>query len=165
MQNSGKQTKKELIAEIFRFLLVGGGATLADYLVFWLFDAWLMPLCFPQEGIFVALGLSISVALGFCVGLVFNWIFSVVFVFKRTREQIKISSKKHFWTFTIIGVIGLIVSEAGMFLLVLALPEISIAGSATLLGTAWEKWIAKAVLTCIVLIWNYLARKRWIFKS
>ncbi len=165
MQNSSKQTKKELLAEIFRFLLVGGGATVMDYLTFWLFDALLMPLCFPQEGIFAAVGLSISVALGFCVGLIFNWIFSVVFVFKRTREQIKISSKKHFWTFTIIGVIGLLVSEAGMLLLVLALPEIYIAGSATLFRTTWKKWIAKSVLTCIVLIWNYLARKRWIFKA
>ena len=36
-----KQTKKQLFWEIFRFLLVGGTATVADYFVFWLFDGLL----------------------------------------------------------------------------------------------------------------------------
>ena len=34
---AGKQTKKQLFWEIFRFLLVGGIATLTDYAVFYLF--------------------------------------------------------------------------------------------------------------------------------
>ena len=38
-----KQTKKQLLAEIFRFLLVGGLATVADYIVFYLFRQWLLP--------------------------------------------------------------------------------------------------------------------------
>ena len=38
------QTKEQLFWEVFRFLLVGGTATVADYLVFWLFDGWILPL-------------------------------------------------------------------------------------------------------------------------
>ena len=164
MQNTEKQTKKELFAEIVRFLIVGGCATVIDYLVFWLFDAQLLPLCFPQGGL-ANVSLTISTAAGFLAGLIFNWIFSVVFVFKRTREKIKISSMHAFGTFIFISVIGLFMSVLGMLVLVWALPNIYLFGCAQLFGTEWKKWIAKVVVTCVVLIFNYLARKRWIFKA
>ena len=38
-----KQTKKQLFWEIFRFLLVGGTATVADYAVAYIFYHWLLP--------------------------------------------------------------------------------------------------------------------------
>ena len=35
-----KQTKKEIFYEIIRFLIVGGIATLVDYIVTWLFKMY-----------------------------------------------------------------------------------------------------------------------------
>ena len=158
-----KQTKKQLFWEIFRFLLVGGTATLVDYFVFWIFDGLLFPLFMPTT--WHTVSLVLATALGFCVGLAVNWVLSVSFVFRHVKDEQEAKSKKSFTIFTIIGVIGLVITELGILLLVAVFPSISIFGTVTLFGTAWEKWIAKIIMTCIVLVWNYLGRKIFIFKS
>lgn len=154
-----KQTNQQLFWEIFRFLLTGGVATLADYFVFWIFDAWI----FPESWGTVALVLS--TALGFCVGLIVNWVLSVRFVFRETEAEISVRSKKPFLAFALIGLIGLLMTEIGVVLLVWAFPSVTLFGKTALLGTAWEKWLAKAIMTCLVLVWNYLVRKIFIFRS
>ena len=154
-----RQTKKQLFLEIFRFLFVGGVATLADYLVFWIFDA----LVFPES--WGTLALVLSTALGFCVGLIVNWVLSVSFVFRETEEKISVRSKKPFLTFALIGLFGLLITELGVVLLVWAFPSFTLFGKTALFGTAWEKWLAKAIMTCLVLVWNYLGRKIFIFRS
>ena len=157
------QTKKQLFWEIFRFLLVGGTATLVDYFVFWIFDGLLFPLFMPTA--WHTFSLVLATALGFCVGLVVNWVLSVTFVFKHVKDEQEAKSKKSFALFTIIGVIGLLITELGIVLLVAVFPPITIFGTQALFGTAWEKWVAKVIMTCIVLVWNYLGRKIFIFKS
>ncbi|MBQ8291822.1 MAG: GtrA family protein [Clostridia bacterium] len=158
-----KQTKKELFWEICRFLLVGGIATLVDYAVFWLFDAVIFPI-----GISAAwdtLFLVLSTALGFCAGLTVNWILSVRVVFLSVKDDKTTRSKKAFAVFALIGVIGLALTELGVVLLVSVLPEIRLFGAVALFGTAWEKWLAKAIMTCLILVWNYLGRKLFVFKT
>ena len=157
------QTKKQLFAEIFRFLLVGGTATLADYLVFWLLEAFFFPAIFPQTTFFTGLALVLSTGFGFCVGHAVNWIFSVSFVFKQTKKQVTVRSKKEFITFTVIGLIGLAINELGMLLLVWLLPDIMLFGVVSFLSMPWKKWIAKCIVTVIVLIWNYIGRKKFVF--
>lgn len=154
-----KQTNGQLFWEIFRFLLTGGVATLADYFVFWVFDA----LVFPESWGTVALVLS--TALGFCVGLIVNWVLSVRFVFRETEAKISVHSKKPFLGFALIGLIGLLLTELGVVLLVWVFPSVTLFGQTAFLGTAWEKWLAKAIMTCLVLVWNYLGRKIFIFRS
>jgi putative flippase GtrA len=159
-----KQTKKELFWEIVRFLLVGGTATVVDYFVFWIFDGVLFSLFNVGETWEVIL-LIIATALGFCVGLFVNWSLSVRFVFRAVRNKAEASSVKAFATFTGIGLVGLAITEIGVVTLVAVLPEIVLFGSTALLGTAWTKWLAKLIMTWIVLVWNYLGRKLFIFKS
>ena len=153
-----KQTAQQLFWEIFRFLLVGGVATLTDYFTFWIFDAFV----FPESWGTVALVLS--TALGFCVGLIVNWVLSVRFVFRETEEKISVRAKKLFLTFALIGLFGLLITELGVVLLVWAFPSFTIFGQTALFGTAWKKWFAKAIMTCLVLVWNYLGRKIFIFR-
>ena len=153
-----KQTRQQLFLEIVRFLLVGGVATLTDYLVFWIFDVFVFPVPWGTTA------LVLSTAFGFCVGLIVNWVLSVWFVFRETEEKISVCSKKYFLTFALIGLIGLLLTEVGVVLLVWALPSFKLFGEATLFGTAWKKWFAKAIMTCLVLIWNYLGRKMFIFR-
>lgn len=159
-----KQTKKQLFWEIFRFLLVGGTATVVDYFVFWLFDGVLLPLVPISQTWWQTASLIIATAFGFCVGLIVNWLLSVKFVFRDVKNKAESSSKKSFFVFAIIGLIGLFITEIGVLALVAAFPEISFLGRSELFGTSWEKWIAKVVMTCIVLVWNYVGRKLFIFK-
>lgn len=159
-----KQTKKELFWEIFRFLLVGGTATIVDYFVFWIFDGVLFPLI-TDAAWWTTVSLILSTALGFCVGLVVNWLLSISFVFRQVKNKEEATSNKSFMIFTIIGVIGLAITEVGILLLVAILPEFSLFGSTALLGTSWAKWLAKVIMTCIVLVWNYVGRKLFVFKS
>ncbi len=155
-----KQTKKQLFWEIFRFLLVGGTATVVDWAIAYVFYAWLLPPALVGE----VWALLISTALGFCVGLVVNWLLSVSFVFRQVSEEVDARSGKSFLTFTAIGVGGLLISELGM-LLVPVLPAFELFGSPTFLGTAWSWWTMKAAMTAIVLVWNYIGRKLFIFKT
>ncbi len=158
-----KQTKKQLFWEIFRFLLVGGTATLVDYFVFWIFDGLLFPLLSTAKW-FQTFSLVLSTALGFCVGLLVNWILSVKFVFKQVQNKEEAASKKGFTLFTVIGVIGLLLTEVGVVALVAIFPKFTLFGVTEVLGTTWAKWLAKVIMTCVVLVWNYVGRKLFIFK-
>jgi putative flippase GtrA len=157
------QTKKELFWEIFRFLLVGGTATIVDYFIFWLFDGLLFPLI-SASAWWVTVSLVLATALGFCAGLIVNWLLSVSFVFRQVKNKEEVKSQKSFLIFTVIGVIGLLITEIGVLALVALLPEFPLFGVTELLGTTCAKWTAKVIMTCIVLVWNYVGRKLFVFK-
>ena len=164
-ETTQSQTKKQLFWEVFRFLLVGGTATLVDYLTFWLFDGWLLPLLPFAGRAWDILALMLATAIGFGVGLVVNWVLSVRFVFRAVKDKQRAASKKSFGVFTLIGFIGLLITEIGVVLLVSLLPAFELFDTTTLFRTEWRKWLAKGVMTCIVLVFNYIARKKLIFKS
>ena len=160
LQTPKKQTKKDLFWEIFRFLLVGGTATVVDYAVTYLFFHFLLPT--SLVGHFWAT--TFSVLFGFSVGLTVNWILSIHFVFRAVRDKKESTSKKAFLIFTIIGLIGLGITWVGM-LLVKVVPTFSLFNTAEFLGEAWRWWFMKCVMTGVVLVWNYLGRKIFVFKS
>ena len=165
-QISLKQSKKDLFWEIFRFLLVGGTATVVDYLVYFVFRRWILsPTYFSGAPAWDTVSLLLSIAIGFTVGLIVNWILSVKFVFRAVKNKEEAKSKKSFLLFTLIGLIGLAITELGVLLLVFIFPEINLFGVVSFLGLPWEEWIAKVIMTCLVLVWNYLGRKIFIFKS
>jgi putative flippase GtrA len=159
-----EQTSKEMFWEIVRFLIVGATATLIDYAVFYLFRQWLLPARLASGEVWNILSLVIATAFGFMVGLAINWVLSVRFVFRAVRDEQEARSKKSLMVFTIIGLIGLGITEIGVALLVLIFPDITIFGITSFL-LPWEEWLAKMIMTCIVLVFNYTARKFFIFKS
>ena len=154
------QTKKELFWEIFRFLLVGGTATVVDYAITYLFFHFIL----PESLVGFFLATTFSVIFGFTCGLLINWFLSVYFVFRAVKNKAESSSKKAFLIFTLIGVIGLGITWLGM-LLVDVLPAFQIFGAENFLGEPWKWWMMKVVMTCIVLVWNYVGRKLLVFKS
>ncbi len=160
-----KQTKKELFWEIFRFLLVGGTATVFDYFVFWLLDGVLLPKIPLNGEVWTTIALWIATAAGFIVGMLVNWILSISFVFRAVRNKEEATSAKSFWVFVIISVIGLALTLLGVWLLTKAIPTFELFGKTDFFGTTWSKWVAKMIMTCIVLVWNYIGRKIFIFKS
>jgi putative flippase GtrA len=72
-------------------------------------------------------------------------------------------STKGFLIFTVIGLIGLGITEVGVVLLVLIFPEITLFGVTQFL-LPWDEWLAKIIMTCIVLVFNYVGRKIFVFK-
>ena len=155
-----KQTKKQLFWEIFRFLLVGGTATIVDYAVAYALYRWVL----PPSVIGGEWSIILSTALGFAAGLAVNWALSITFVYKAVMDERQSRSAKSFLIFTAIGLIGLALTEVGMYFGVKLLPEITLFGSTTFLSEQWKWWICKVVMTLAVLVWNYIARKMLIFK-
>lgn len=139
---------KDLIWEVFRYLVVGGLATIVDMGLL----AVSYEFIFPQDQLIWGInwGLSASTTVGFIGGLIFNYAFSIIFVFKNVKDKNSGKSVKDFMVFTIVGVIGWIIKLIGMQVFVENLHV--------------HYFIATIVLTIIVLAWNYLGRKVLIFK-
>lgn len=158
--------------EIIRFLAIGVVATIFDAATRLLFAYILKPA--PE---LVATG--VSVLMGFVVGVVVNYVFSIIWVFQNVADKNRAKKQKSFWLFVLLGFIGLLFHEGlnyaaeGLF----SLGGISImAGQQSVIDTIkdgtwsflvninfWMWAIIFVVGTLIVLIWNYWSRKKWIF--
>lgn len=134
--------KKIILEEFIRYVFVGGTAFCIDILT----------LYFLKTQVFFRLGdigIYISTGLGFLAGLIFNYIFSLIFVFESAKEQKKGRNIFSFFLFTLIGIIGLILTEVGMYV---GVDFLNI-----------NYLLTKIIVAVIVLIWNYIARKILIF--
>ena len=144
------------IAEIMRFLIVGGFATIIDFIVMgvvlYIFDSSLYPSFF---NVFIGsnaepttLATVVGTGAGFIAGLVFNYIFSIIFVYENKGNS---RSAKGFLMFALLSAVGLGIHLFGMWL---GFDVLNI-----------NEWIVKIVLTIVVLIYNYISKKLVIFKK
>lgn len=151
-----KQNKKELSLEILRFLIVGGLATLVDYLVTWVFKNYVC------QNLNVNLAVFLYTAAGFTAGLFTNW-FLQKFVYRYiTKDQQR--SMFVFFKFVVLSLIGFGITWLGM--------RVTEPIHATVLFDFWFLhdiqlwfWVFKVVLTIIVLIMNYIGRKLFVFNQ
>ncbi len=149
-ENNEKKTNglisKDLFWEIFRFLLVGGLATIIDWSICFIVEYFLPEIILGNWHIEKA----IATTCGFVVGLIVNYILSIIFVYKNKKDENEGKSIKDFVIFTIIGVFTLGVSYLGVYILsdLINIPYI----------------IARAIMTAIGLVINYIGRKVLIFK-
>ena len=134
---------KNIVGEFMRYLLVGGIAFIADFLV----------LCLCQEYLFQNLryGLYLATAIGFITGLSVNYILSITFVFASAKTTNAGKSIKDMIVFSVVGIVGLLLSELGMFI------------GADILSIQYQ--IVKLGVTVIMLLWNYMGRKFLIFNK
>ncbi len=154
------KAKHGTVAEIFRFLIVGGTATVVDYIfaaiVLLIADAAMGTGVYPHwyNVLFGANGTVapwvsvLSTAVGFCVGLIVNYILSVAFVFEKKGDS---RSVKGALIFTVLSVIGLGITALGMYIF------------NGLLG--WNYWVVKVVFTLIVLVYNYVSKRLLLFNK
>jgi putative flippase GtrA len=138
-----KETVKSLAKEFGRYLIVGGTAFLVDYGTLYLTKTYVF-------GGLGDMGVYIATALGFIAGLIYNYILSLVFVFRSAKERDKGKTVGAFLLFAVIGVVGLLLTEGGMYL------------GYQLLHINYM--IVKLFVAAVVLVWNYAARKLLIFK-
>lgn len=147
-----KKKIKQLLGEIFRFLLIGGFATLVDYAMFYLFNLLIL------SSVKDEINLIISTFIGFVAGLIINWIFSVRFVYRYNKK----TTKKQFILYVLICVLGLLVTEVGIYL---AKPLYETLYVKIIVEFDFWKLFFKCLMTLIVLVLNYLGRKFLIFKK
>ena len=117
------------------------------------------------------MNLILSTSLGFIFGNIVNYILSIIFVFKGAKEDKSTQTIKAFLIFTIIGVIGLgikvLVQTGGNYLMSLIIDWLF----NNIFNFSYSVWVwlldtfVYCVATLIVLIWNYVGRKIFIFKG
>lgn len=152
------EQKYPQLYEIFKFLVVGGFATIIDMftmaIVLYLFD----PKLYEYNLINTIFSDSspsniatvIGTGTGFIFGLIFNYFLSIIFVFNRRNTDFA-KTKTGFISFAALSSIGFLIHTVGMAL-----------GYGIL---KINEWIIKITLTLVVLVFNYVTRKKLIFKG
>ena len=128
-----KTKTRKLLIQIFKFAIVGGVATIIDFVFLYLFREFCH---FP---------LLVSNTLSFCISVIYNYIASVRWVFDVNKEK---DAKKQFVIFIVFSVLGLLLNNAIMWITVDSLSIYYL--------------LAKVVATVIVMIFNFVTRKMFL---
>ena len=144
-----KAETKASLYEFLRYAVVGGISAVADMAVNYVALFYLFGATKDDTGMVI-----LSVALGFIVGLLLNFFLSNIFVFTTEAQQKKGKTMRAFLIFAAVGLIGLLLSEL-----------LTVLG-ALIIG---EEGIFYIILSCfvkgIVLIWNYVGRKIFVYRE
>lgn len=127
---------QRLLEQILKFGIVGFLAFLIDYGILMLLSQ-----VFGVNPV-IAAGIS------FCTSLVFNYLASMRYVFSH-RENM--SSSHEFVLFLMLSVVGLAINEVIIWI-----------GTKTLGTSGLMVTITKVVATTVVMVWNFISRKRWL---
>lgn len=133
---------RELARELVRYSFVGISSFIIDASVLYLCKNYIFNNNYET-------GVVLSSAIGFIIGLVYNYIMSVNFVFKNV-DNTK-SQTENFVIFTIIGIVGFLLTEIGMII------------GMNILSLTYYMPV-KIVVALIVFVWNYTARKILVFR-
>ncbi|MDR0984645.1 MAG: GtrA family protein [Ruminococcus sp.] len=128
---------KNLAKEFLKYCVVGGIAFLADALTLFAFVH------------FTKLHYLVAAVFGFVAGLLVNFILAKLFVFNKVEARVKPFAE--FLSYGIIGVIGLGLTEIFLYIFT------------DKLGL-WVMF-SKCITAGIVLVWNYLARKIFLYRK
>ena len=132
-----------LLSEFIRYVVVGGIAFLVDFGTLVAIEEFLLH--------DLRYGVYVATVFGFFAGLSVNYALSIWFVFTQEKDRGKGRNIGAFLVFGVIGLLGLLWTELGMWIGIEAL--------------SWNYMIVKVLVTGAVLVWNYLGRKLLIFNS
>lgn len=121
---------KKMILQVLRFGIVGGLAFLIDYSLLLVLTECL--------GVFYL----VSAAISFSISTIFNYIFSMLWVFNGKNN---VKNPKHIMIFVFLSIVGLGINQITMFYLVEVIQI--------------YYGFSKLVATFIVMLWNYITRK------
>lgn len=131
-----KEKNNKLLKQIIKFILVGGTATIIDFVIFFIMHE----VC--------SINILISNVTSFTVSLIYNYMISIIWVFDVDKEA---SKKKQFIIFTLLSIIGLGINTAIVYLCTDILKLYSMIG--------------KTVATAIVMVFNFITRKIFLEKK
>lgn len=127
---------KTLIEQVLKFGIVGFAAFVVDYGVLMLLSQ------------FLGMNAVLASGISFVVSCTFNYLASMRYVF-RHREGM--SKRREFTIFVALSVVGLAINELVMW-----------AGTAMAGESALAITVTKVIATAVVMVWNFLSRKRWL---
>lgn len=122
--------------QLFRYAFVGGAASIVDWGILYILSV-------------LGMYYLLSAIFGFFGGLATNFMLSKLFVF--SKEKVKVSIRGEFLSYALIGVIGLGLTLIFMYIMT------------ELIGIYFM--ISKIIATVLVLIWNFGARKMFLYKE
>lgn len=131
IKTSDKTTN--LLIQIFKFVIVGGIATLIDWIVYYIVYK------------FLHVDPLIANILSFSVSVIYNYSASVRWVFDVNKNK---SKKKMFIEFMIFSIVGLIITEILLHLFINIL--------------SMNAMISKVISTVIVMVFNFVTRKMFL---
>lgn len=141
--------KKDNLFEFLRYVIVGGLSAVLDMGVNY-FTLFVILQATKDNKWQV----SLSVTVGFIAGLILNFILSNIFVFRKAEQQKSGKTVKAFIIYTVVGVIGYGFTLGLTHLGTLIIPEDKI----------WYLFMS-CVVKGIVLIWNYIGRKIFVYRG
>lgn len=147
--------KNDIVKEFLRYALVGGIAFLVDFGVFTLLRETV------YSGRADNAAVLVSTAAGFVFGLAVNYFLSMSIVFRKESQQKKGRTASAVLIFVAVGVVGLGLTELLQWLGEAYLLKLSLFESLGKLG----KYAVRFAVTGIVLVWNYVGRKIFVFKG
>ena len=128
-------TRESLLIQIFKFVIVGGIATIIDWLIYFILYK------------FIKLEPIIANIISFSVSVIYNYYASCKYVFKVNKEK---SKTRQFTEFIIFSLIGLGINELLIFIFVNKL--------------SWNAMLVKILATLIVMVFNFITRKKFLEK-
>lgn len=131
MINKIKDNK--LLLQIFKFLIVGGTATVIDFIVLFILKE------------FIGLNEIVANTISFTVSVIYNYIASVKWVFDVDKDKNK---SKQFITFITFSIIGLLLNN---LILWICIDKLSI-----------YYLIGKVIATGLVMVFNFITRKMFL---
>lgn len=146
--------QKRTLWEFVRYCIVGGTAFLFETATHWILWKFFL-------GNETNLNTFIATAAGFVVGLAVNYILSILWVFTAENQQKKGKTFKAFAIFAIVGLIGFGLKELLMYLgaVFTGVPL------ATFGDKAVPYYATHIISAGIVLVWNYIGRKVFVFRE
>lgn len=136
-------TDSELI-KLLLYLFVGGTAALVEWLLFYIFITYVL----SDLGLGLTALTMLATALAFGLSTLYHYFLGNILVF---------DSGSRYKRGTELGLVFLVSIMGLGFNLLLMYIFVSLLG--------WLPMPSKVLTSCIVVVWNYLSRKKWIFRS
>ena len=127
--------QEELMIQIFKFIVVGGIATIIDWIIYFILYH------------FIKIEPIIANLISFAISVVYNYWASCKYVFKVNKEK---SRLRQFVEFIVFAVIGLLINEVIIWGLHNQLE--------------WNAMLVKIIATAIVMVFNFVTRKKFLEK-
>ena len=136
-------TDSEFI-KLVLYLFVGGTAALVEWALFYIFINYVL----NSFGLGLTALTMTATSLAFCLSTLYHYFLGNVLVFDSGSRY---DRSKELGLVFLVSIMGLGFNLLLMYIFV------------TFLG--WQPMLSKVLTSCIVVVWNYLSRKKWIFRS